>query len=42
MTHNQIKQIEDSSLKQIMKLIKKLDSNQKKLHKIIKRNNIEE
>jgi hypothetical protein len=36
MTHKEIKEIEDINLKQIMKLIKKLDTNQKKLHKVLK------
>jgi hypothetical protein len=36
MTHKQIEQIEDTNLKRIMKLIKKLDTNQKKLHKLFK------
>lgn len=35
MTHKEIEQIEDINLKKIMKLIKKLDTNQKKLQKII-------
>lgn len=35
MTHQQIKQIQDPNLKAIMKLIKKLESSQKKLTKII-------
>jgi hypothetical protein len=39
MTHKQIEQLEDENLKKIMKLIKKLDTNQKKLHKIINKNN---
>jgi hypothetical protein len=36
MTHKEIEQIEDTNLKRIMKLIKKLDTNQKKLHKLFK------
>jgi hypothetical protein len=39
MTHKQIEQIEDTNLKRIMKLIKKLDTNQKKLHKLFKQTN---
>jgi hypothetical protein len=35
MTHKEIKNIEDKNLKKIMIQIKKLESNQKKLHKII-------
>jgi len=38
MTQKQIDQLEDENLKKIMKLIKKLDSSQKKLQKIINRN----
>lgn len=38
MTHKQIEQIEDTNLKAIMKLIKKLDKSQKQLQKIINRN----
>lgn len=37
MTHKDIEQIEDTNLKAIMKLIKKLDKSQKQLHKIITR-----
>jgi len=37
MKHKDIEQIEDENLKSIMKLIKKLDASQKKLHKIITR-----
>jgi hypothetical protein len=35
MTHKEINELEDINLKKIMKLIKKLDTNQKKLQKII-------
>jgi hypothetical protein len=35
MTHKEIEALEDINLKKIMKLIKKLDTNQKKLQKII-------
>jgi len=38
MTHKQIDQLEDTNLKAIMKLIKKLDKSQKQLHKIILKN----
>lgn len=38
MKHKDINQIEDSNLKKIMMLIKKLDASQKKLDKIIKKN----
>lgn len=37
MTHKAINELEDTNLKAIMKLIKKLDTNQKKLHKVIKK-----
>jgi len=37
MTHKEIEQIEDTNLKAIMKLIKKLDKSQKQLQKIITR-----
>jgi len=37
MTHKDIEQIEDTNLKAIMKLIKKLDKSQKQLQKIITR-----
>ena len=36
MKHKEINQIKDPNLKAIMKLIKKLEGNQKKLHKVIK------
>jgi hypothetical protein len=36
MKHKEINQLEDTNLKAIMKLIKKLDINQKKLHKLFK------
>lgn len=39
MTHNQINQIENKDLKAIMKAIKKLEGNQKKLHKLFKDEN---
>lgn len=39
MTNKEIEQIEDTNLKAIMKLIKKLDKSQKQLHKLIKNNN---
>ncbi len=37
MTNKEIEQIEDTNLKAIMKLIKKLDKSQKQLQKIITR-----
>jgi hypothetical protein len=36
MTNKQIEQIEDTNLKAIMMLIKKLDKSQKQLHKVFK------
>lgn len=38
MTRKQINQIEDKNLKAIMLLIKKLETNNKKLHKLFKKN----
>jgi hypothetical protein len=35
MKHKDINNLEDTNLKKIMRLIKKLENNQKKLHKII-------
>lgn len=37
MKHKDINQLEDANLKKIMRLIKKLENNQKKLHKIFKK-----
>ena len=39
MTHKDINEIENNELKAIMKAIKKLESNQKKLHKLFKNEN---
>jgi hypothetical protein len=36
MTHKDIKQIEDKNLKKIMMLIKKLETSQNKLKKVLK------
>ena len=41
MTHKNIEQIEDTNLKAIMKLIKKLEKSQNQLHKIFKTKNDE-
>ena len=38
MTHKDINQLEDPNLKKIMRLIKKLETSQKKLNKILKKN----
>lgn len=37
MKHKEINQLEDANLKEIMRVIKKLENNQKKLHKIFKK-----
>lgn len=39
MKHKEIKELADKDLKAIMKAIKKLESNQKKLHKLFKDEN---
>jgi len=39
MTHKDINEIEDENLKRIMVLIKKIESTQKKLRKIINKTN---
>jgi hypothetical protein len=38
MTHKEINELEDENLQKIMRLIKRLDTNQKKLQKIINKN----
>jgi hypothetical protein len=36
MTHKEINKLEDKYLQKIMRLIKRLETNQKKLHKVLK------
>jgi hypothetical protein len=38
MTHKEINELEDENLQKIMRLIKRLETNQKKLHKVINKN----
>jgi hypothetical protein len=38
MTHKEINKLEDNNLKRIMRLIKKLETSQNKLNKILRKN----